>query len=237
MKFKGLEKNSVIEWPGKVVSVAYTGVCNFRCPYCQNSDLVLSPESIPSIEGEEVLEHLRSKEKWLDGLIVTGGEPTLHSSLLNFSKKVKEEGLLFGIETNGTNYDFLKKFIEKDLVDRISLDIKAPLVWEKYRKAIGVDDKELFENVKKTVKLLKETDIPHEFRTTVVPKILSLEDLEDIGKEIEGSENYYLQQFSPENTLEQEFEEVEPYSEEELKEIQKKLKEKYNLQPCEIRNL
>ncbi len=237
MKFKGLEKNSVIEWPGKVVSVAYTGVCNFRCPYCQNSDLVLSPESIPSIEGEEVLEHLRSKEKWLDGLIVTGGEPTLHSSLLNFSKKVKEEGLLFGIETNGTNYDFLKKFIEKDLVDRISLDIKAPLVWEKYRKAIGVDDKELFENVKKTVKLLKETDMPHEFRTTVVPKILSLEDLEDIGKEIEGSENYYLQQFSPENTLEQEFEEVEPYSEEELKEIQKKLKEKYNLQPCEIRNL
>jgi len=237
MEFKGLEKNSVIEWPGKVVSVAYTGVCNFRCPYCQNSDLALRPEDIPSIDGEEVLEHLDSKEEWLDGLIVTGGEPTLHSSLLNFSKKVKERGFLFGIETNGTNYDFLKEFIDKNLVDRISLDIKAPLIWEKYRKAIGVDDKELFENVKKTVKLLQRTDISHEFRTTVVPKILELKDLEEIGKEIEGSKNYYLQQFSPENTLEPEFEEVEPYSEEELKEIQKKLKEEYDLQPCKIRNL
>lgn len=237
MEFKGFEKNSLIEWPGKVVSVAYTGGCNFRCPYCQNSDLALRPDEIPSIDGEKILEHLRSKEKWLDGLIVTGGEPTLHSSLFNFSKKVKEEGFLFGIETNGTNYDFLKEFIEKDLVDRISLDIKAPLVWEKYRNAIGVDDKELFENVKKTVKLLRGADIPHEFRTTVVPQILNLEDLEDIGKEIEGSKNYYLQQFSPENTLEQKFEEVEPYSEEELKEIQEKLKKEYNLQPCEIRNL
>lgn len=237
MKFKGLEKNSLIEWPGKVVAVAYTGGCNFRCPYCQNSDLVLKPGEIPGIGEEEILDHLRSKEKWLDGLIVTGGEPTLHPSLFNFSQKVKNEGFVFGVETNGTNFDVLKELIEKELVDRIALDIKAPLNWSKYKKAIGVDDKDLFENVKKSIELLQDSDISHEFRTTVVPKLLDTEDLEKIGKKIKGSKNFYLQQFTPQNTLDQEFEKVEPYPESKLKEIQKKLKEKYNLEPCKIRNI
>ncbi len=237
MKFKGLEKNSLIEWPSKVVSVVYTAGCNFRCPYCQNSDLVLNPEEIPNLEEEDILNHLRSKEKWLDGLIVTGGEPTLHPSLLNFSQKVKDEGLTFGIETNGTNFSFLKELIEKELVDRVAIDIKAPLIWDKYKKAIGVDDKDLFESVKKSVELLQNSDVSHEFRTTVVPNILDFQDLEKIGKELKGSKNFYLQQFVPQNTLDKEFEKLDPYPESKLKEIQTKLRKKYNLEPCEIRNI
>lgn len=89
MEFKGLKKSSFIEWPGKIVAVAYTGGCNFRCPFCQNKDLVLNPESIPTIGEQEVIDHLESKRRWLDGLMITGGEPTLHPSLPNFCKKSK----------------------------------------------------------------------------------------------------------------------------------------------------
>ncbi len=237
MKFKGFEKNSLIEWPGKVVSVAYTGRCNFRCPFCQNSDLVTRPEDLPDIDEEEVLDHLESKKEWLDGLMITGGEPTLHSSLFSFSKKVKNLDLLFGIETNGTNYKFLKRLLEKNQVDRISMDIKAPLKWDKYKEVIKIEDKELFENILKSIDLIKKSDISYEFRTTVVPKLLDKEDLEKIGEEIEESDHFYLQQYSPENTLNEEFKNIEPYSEEKLKSIQKTLKEKYNLSPCKIRNL
>lgn len=234
MKFKGLEKTSFIEWPGKAVSVAYTGGCNLRCPFCQNKDLVLSPESIPNLGEEELLENLKSRKRWIDALIVTGGEPTLHSDLPRIAKKTKEEGFEFGLETNGTRPEVVEDLIQEDLLDYIALDIKAPLTWKKYKKAIGVDNRELFENVKKTLEIIQKSEIDHECRTTAVPKILSEDDLEKIGKQLENIENFYLQQFAPRNTLNEEFEEVEPHSIEKIQKIKRKIENRF--ETCEIRN-
>lgn len=237
MEFKGLEKTSAIEWPGKMVSVVYTGGCNFRCPFCQNSDLVLQPENIPGLSEEEVINHLVSNKKWLDGLVVTGGEPTIHPSLPNFAQRVKEKDFEFGVETNGSNPDMLKKLIEGNLVDYIAFDVKAPLVWDKYKKAIGIDKKELLKNIRTSLEILKSSDIDHEYRTTIVPKLLEGKDIEYIAEILEENGKFYLQQYVPENTLDKEFENIEPYSEEKLKKIKKRLENRFGFEDCEIRNL
>lgn len=237
MEFKGLEKTSAIEWPGKMVSVVYTGGCNFRCPFCQNSELVLQPEKIPGISEEKVIDHLISQKKWLDGLIVTGGEPTIHPSLPNFAQRVKKKGFEFGVETNGSNPNMLKKLIKENLVDYITFDVKAPLVWDKYKKAIGIDKKELFEKIKESIEILKSSNVDHEYRTTIVPKLITEKDLEDIAKVLEENGKLYLQQYVPENTLDKEFENIEPYPKEKLKRIKNRLEEQFNFKVCKIRNL
>lgn len=235
MEFKGLKKSSLIEWPGKIVVVAYTGGCNFRCPFCQNKDLVLNPEKLPDISKEEVIEHLKSKRRWLDGLMVTGGEPTLNSALPKFFRKVKEAGFEIGLETNGTNPEMLEDLIEDGLIDYVAVDIKAPLKWNKYREAIGVDDEKLFENIRKSIELVQKEEVDYEFRTTVVPELLEEEDLIEIGEEIKGAKRYNLQQYIPENTLDEKYENVKPYSPEKLKEIRDKIKDYF--ESCRIRNL
>lgn len=236
MEFKGLEKSSFIEWTGKAVAVAFTGGCNFRCPFCQNKDLVLNPEKIPTITGEEVLEHLESKRRWLDGLAITGGEPTLHSSLMNFSKKVKDAGFEVALETNGSNPSVIEKMISEELVDYFFIDIKASLDWKEYQKAIGVDDKSLFDNLKKTINILKNSDLDYEFRTTVVPGLIEEEELIEIADQIkEKTDNYYIQQFTPQNTLVKKYEKFDPIPEEDLLEVRDKIKD--NFEKCEVRNL
>lgn len=236
MEFKGLEKNSLIEWPGRIVAVAFTGGCNFRCPFCQNKDLVLSPERLPTISADKVIDHLKSKKRWLDGLAITGGEPTIHSSLPSFARRVKENGFKLGIETNGTNPEVLENLVEEDLVDHFFLDVKAPLSWKKYSKAIGVEDRQLLEKIKRSMEILRESEVDHEFRTTVVPEILNKDDLLEIAEQIKETTNhYYLQQFVPENTLDENYEKIEPYSDDKLREIKEKIKG--NFESCEIRNI
>lgn len=237
MDFIGLEKNSLIEWPGNIVAVAYTAGCNFRCPFCQNKDLVLHPQTLSSFSEDKVLNHLEEKEKWLDGAIVTGGEPMLHSGLPEFARKVKERGFGFGVETNGTKPEMLKGLIENGNVDYVSMDIKAPLKWERYKVAIGVSDKDLFEKIKKSINILRDSDVEHEYRTTVVPAFLGESDIFKIANEIKDEENYYLQQFSPQNTLDESYEEVEPYPDEKLKKIGEELNEKFDFNNCEVRNI
>lgn len=237
MEFKGLEKNSVIEWPGKVVSVAYTGRCNFRCPYCQNSDLVLEPDELPSIDGEDIIEYLVSKRKWIDGLMITGGEPTLHQSLLNFCKKVKEEGFDVGIETNGSNPKMIEKLLEEKVIDYIGMDIKAPFEGEKYSKSIGVEIEGILEKVQRCMEILRNSEIEYEYRTTVVPEILEFKDLEKVAERVSEHEKYYLQQFNPKNALKERFRELEPYREEELEKFKEILAKKHGLKNCEIRNI
>jgi len=237
MQFKGIEKNSLIEWPGKAVTVVYTGGCNFRCPFCQNSDLVLRPESLPSIEGEEIIEHLNSREKWLDGLMITGGEPTIHPSLTDFSQRVKREGFEVGVETNGSKPEKLEELLKRNLVDRIALDVKAPLEAGKYQRATGIEKDDLPEKIEKSMRLLRNSNVDYEYRTTVVPRLLNVKDMMKIGNRIRETEEFFLQQFVPKNTLDKEFESLEPYSEKKLKSVENQLKKRANLPNCEVRNL
>jgi len=235
MEFKGFQKTSLIEYPGKIVSVVFTAGCNFRCPFCQNPELVLNPNSLPSISFQEVLSHLISKRKWLDGLSITGGEPMIHQALSDFIGKVKEEGFLVGVETNGTNPQMLKDLIADKLIDYVALDIKAPLVWEIYKRAAGINDEDLFRKVKESVEVLLElkSDIDYELRTTVVPGLIEEEDILTIARQIKGAKKYVLQQFLPRTTLDKQYERIKPYSKEVLEKMRKRA-ESY-VETCQVR--
>ena len=235
MEFKGFQKTSLIEYPGKIVSVVFTAGCNFRCPFCQNPELVLNPDSLPSISSKEIVSHLISKKKWLDGLSITGGEPMIHQALSDFIGKVKEEGFLVGIETNGSNPQMLKDLIADKLIDYVALDIKAPLVWEKYKKTSGINDEDLFGKVTESVDILLEVDsgVDYELRTTVVPGLIEEEDILTIARQIKGAKRYVLQQFLSRTTLDKQYERLKPYSKEVLEKMRKRA-ESY-VDTCQVR--
>jgi len=235
MEFKGFIKTSVIEYPGKIVSVAFVGGCNFRCPFCQNPDLVLNSQSLPSISEKEVIEHLLSRRKWLDGLAITGGEPMLEEGLPNFLSKIKKEGFLVEIETNGANPGMLRDLVDRSLVDYLALDIKAPLEWEKYKKVAGIIDEKLFEKVKESVKILSSSNVDYELRTTVVPGLVDQEDVISIAERIKGARKYVLQQFVPKVTLDKQYGKIEPYSKAQLEEMKEKIAD--YVESCEIRGV
>ncbi len=226
MIFKGFQKTSLIEYPGKIASIVWVAGCNFRCPFCYNLDLVLNPEKLDSITEEEVINHLKENKKWIDALAITGGEPTLHEDLPDFIKKVKELNLLVEIETNGTNPAMLDYLIKNKLVDYIAFDIKAPLIFEEYKKATRIINKKLFENIKKSISLVMNSNIDYEFRITVVPKLHNKEKLIQIAKQLKGIKRFCLQQFKNDVPLmENSFKNVKPYSKKELEEFYNEIKD------------
>ncbi len=235
MIFRGWQKTSLMEYPGKVSTVLFTGGCNFRCPFCYNRDVVLSPEKFPKITEKEVLDFLKARKGLYQGVIVTGGEPTMHEDLPDFFWKIRELGISPALETNGTSYGMLKKLLKEGLVDFVAMDIKAPLVWEKYRIATGTENMELFNNVLKSVKLLMESGIDYEFRTTVVPVIHQTKDILDIAQSINGAKKYVLQQFAPKgSTIDPRFAEAPPYPDSFITNIGNVIRKKFSV--FEIRN-
>ncbi|MDD2646608.1 MAG: anaerobic ribonucleoside-triphosphate reductase activating protein [Patescibacteria group bacterium] len=203
MIFRGWQKNSLIEWPDKISTVVFVGGCTFACPWCHNRDLVFSPEKFEAIDGQTVLDYLAENRKFLDGVMISGGEPlaglevkSKADDFLGFVEKIKELGLGVGIETNGSNPDFLEYLLKNDLIDYVAMDIKAPLVPEKYKTLSGVDVD--LEKIKKSIELIKNLALDYEFRTTVVPGMLTEKDLIDVAEAIKGAKRFYLQEFKPE---------------------------------------
>lgn len=217
MEIKGVVDVSLVDWDGKVSSVFFLPSCNFRCPFCQNSALVLHPETEKTIPFPKVKDLLERQKGWIDGVCITGGEPTVHTDLPNLCSKLKKMDLLVKLDTNGTNPRMVKELIEGSLVDYIALDIKAPLSEEKYSKAIGINSENLLAKVKKTVKILLKSNIEYEFRTTVVPTLHQRADIEEICRNIEGCRKYVVQKFRGENTIDPVFSELSPFSDEEVK--------------------
>ena len=228
MIFGGLEKVSLIDYPGKVAAMVYTIGCNFRCPYCHNPELVDETVSTRFSE-EDVLLFLRSRVGLLQGLVITGGEPTIHSELPEFIEKVKALGFLVKLDSNGTSPSMLQGLIKGELVDYIAMDIKAPL--RKYSGTVGrpVDTSAIHESVK----LLIEGRIDYEFRTTVVKSLLTPDDIREIGKEIHGAKAYYLQRFIPTKILNPQFRRKTTYNDEELLALQDELR--IHVHHCGIR--
>ncbi len=220
MKFAGITSISLLDYPGKISSILFTPGCNFRCPYCYNRELVLYPEKYEVITEKQAIK-LLEKNKWIDAVVLTGGEPTIHENLPSFLKKLKKETkLLIGLETNGSNPEMLEKLINEKLIDFIAMDIKTSLYSKKYSKAIG--GKENLTKIKKSIRLIRKSKISHEFRTTVVPGIVSVKDVEEIAKAIKGEKNYFLQQFRPGNNINKKYEKKEPYDTSILFKMQKK---------------
>ncbi|RLJ07338.1 MAG: anaerobic ribonucleoside-triphosphate reductase activating protein [Candidatus Aenigmatarchaeota archaeon] len=220
IEVKGWQKTSLIDYPGKMCSVIFLPYCNFRCPFCQNPGLVKNPEEQPSISVEEVVEYIESKKEWIDGVCVTGGEPTIHKDLPELLEKFKSIGVFVKLDTNGSNPEMLKELIKKGLLDYVAMDIKAPL--EKYHIAAGV--KVDTEKIKESINIIKNSGIDYEFRATVIPRLHKKEDLQKMAELVKGAKKFAIQQFRPNITLDESFQKEKPYSNEELEEFKEMFK-------------
>lgn len=217
MKFAGLVKQSLVDYPGEVTAVLFTRGCNIRCPFCQNPDLLLrSPRFVEPISLEEALDFLKERKGFLDAVTVTGGEPTLHEDLPHALSAFKALGYLVKLDTNGTNPAMLQQLIAGGILDYVAMDIKAPLDYRKYARACGKLTTEDFFNVRSSIRMLMEAGIEVEFRTTVVPLLHSFEDIEEIARYIQGAPLYSLQQFNPSVTLDTDYGAVVPYTRQEM---------------------
>jgi pyruvate formate lyase activating enzyme len=229
MKIGGLQKFSLIDYPGKTCAIIFTQGCNFRCRYCHNPELVLSDQFVQPIPVKKIMQFLTSRQGQLDAVTITGGEPTLHSDLITFISQIKKIGFLVKLDTNGTNSGILQQLIEQKLVDYLAMDIKAPL--EKYEKI--VDKTVSVKEIRASINLIINSDIEHEFRTTIVKSLTSLEDLLKIGQTIQGAQSYYLQRFIPSKLIDDKLMTEESYSLEELEKIAQIIK-KY-VKNCKVR--
>lgn len=206
---KGFVKNSLIEWEGNIVSIVFLSQCNLRCHYCHSPHLVKNPCELETIPVDDVLENVSNNKDWLDGIVISGGEPTLQKGLDKFIKLFRDIGLKIKLDTNGTNPDILEKLFDEGLIDYFAMDIKAPLEKDKYDEVIGIDFD--IEKIKKSVKLIMESGVDYEFRTTVCPTYLGKSDIEDIAKVIKGAERYIIQPFRPNICLNEKLLDVSPY--------------------------
>ena len=192
MRIVGLMKTTLLDYPGKVASTIFTGGCNFRCPYCHNGDLVLNHTTMEPYSEEEIFSHLNKRKNTLNGVCITGGEPTLQTELPEFIRKVKSLDLLIKLDTNGTNPAMLSSLLEEGLLDYVAMDIKH--CKSKYNDVACMNSLDM-QSIEESVDILKNCDIDYEFRTTVTRELHKMEDFEEIGKWIEGSKDYYLQPY------------------------------------------
>lgn len=228
MEFGGLEKFTLIDFPGKTACMVYTIGCNFRCPYCHNPELV--DETVENIFSEAtILDFLKKRQRLFEGVVITGGEPTIHENLPAFMRKVKDLGFAVKLDSNGTNPDMLKKVIADGVVDYIAMDIKSPL--SKYSQTVGRPVS--LDAIRESITILKTSGVPYEFRTTVIKSLLTPEDIEGIAKEIEGADKYYIQKFVPTKILNPQFLRKTQYTNEEYEAL-RKLAEPY-VTSCLIR--
>lgn len=201
MRIGGIQKLTLIDYPGKIATTVFTVGCSFRCGFCHNPELVL-PEKFPELNEmeKEFFAHLEKRVGKLEGVCITGGEPTIQPDIIEFIRKIKEMGYVVKLDSNGSNPHVLEKIIKERLVDFIAMDIKsAP---GNYSSVVGLNVD--IEKIKKSVKIIMESGIDYEFRTTVVPGIHSEEEFLEIAKWIKGAKAYYLQEYREMITLDEE---------------------------------
>ncbi len=200
---------TMLDWEGKVAAALFLGGCNFRCPYCHNPELVLAPESLPTVSWEIIEKFSTARSSWIDGLVVSGGEPCGNSSLKNLLERIKKLNFPVKLDTNGSFPEILKDVISRGLVDFVAMDVKTSL--QKYTdlamRNVNV------EKIKESIDLVSSSDIDHEFRTTVVPGFVEKEDLMAIADYLSRQEakRYVLQQFKPDKTLDPRAGKIQPY--------------------------
>lgn len=190
MELGGLQKTTLLDYPGKVACTVFFAGCNLRCPFCHNASLVVRPTP-PQMAEEEFFTFLRKRRGILDGVCITGGEPTLRKDLPLFLGKIREMGFLVKLDTNGTNPEMLKALINHGLLDYVAMDIKGSP--SRYAKVCGGID--VLESVKKSTALLLAGDVDYEFRTTCVHPFHDPDDMHEIGRWLRGAKQYYLQNF------------------------------------------
>ncbi|MDD2681285.1 MAG: anaerobic ribonucleoside-triphosphate reductase activating protein [Patescibacteria group bacterium] len=225
----GLEKLTLLDFPDNLAAIVFTKGCNFRCHYCYNPMLVWPhrPEALaldekdiekgyPLIKEEDLFLFLKERQGKIDGVVITGGEPTLHADLPDFIRRIRSFGYLIKLDTNGTNPEMLQSLINDKLIDYIAMDIKAS--WEKYGSVVDIPVN--LDNLQKSVKIIMSSSLPYEFRTTLVPDLHQAEDIELMGQAIKGANRWYLQKFKPDTgLLDPSYEHKSTFTDQELKEL------------------
>ncbi|MEG2014765.1 MAG: anaerobic ribonucleoside-triphosphate reductase activating protein [Clostridia bacterium] len=217
MKIYGFEKFSMVDYEKKISCTVFTRGCNFRCPFCQNSSLVLPMAQPKEIDEEQVFTYLAERRHLVDAVCVTGGEPTMQPDLPIFLRRVKDMGFLTKLDTNGTNPTMLMQLISDGLLDYVAMDIKnSP---ENYAKIIGFDTFDIAK-VKRSVDILLQGKVDYEFRTTLVKQFHTEKDFVSIGKFVVGAKRYFLQKFADSgDCIENNLEEVPKQQATKLKDI------------------
>jgi pyruvate formate lyase activating enzyme len=202
MKFSGIQKTSLIDFPNRIASVLFTPGCNLRCPFCHNWRIIVDPKP-PFLQEEAALRILESRSKYVDSVVVTGGEPTMHKEVPKFLRKLKERSFAVKLDTNG----FYPEVLEESLqyVDYVALDVKTSL--DKYAR-LGAKETD---SLRRSIEMLKTGKVEYELRTTVVPGFVDTEDILRIGELVKGTKTFVLQQFIPEDTLDKNLKTLEPY--------------------------
>jgi len=219
MLIGGLQRFSLIDYPGKISAVVFTQGCNFRCPYCHNPELVsFNREGL--IEENYILSFLEERRGKIDGVVLTGGEPTLQSDLVDFLREIKNLGFLVKLDTNGSCPEIIEELLERKLLDYIAMDIKGSL--ENYSEITNV--KVDIEKIKRSIDIIMHSGVSYEFRTTIVKSQLKRDDILKIGESIRSAELYVLQSFRPTKTLDPNFLKETSYTKEELEDIASSLK-------------
>lgn len=216
MRIAGFAKTSLVDWDGFVASTIYLPGCNFRCPACHNRDLVLIPEKLDEIPLSEIVKYLEDNADFIDGVVITGGEPTIQNGLADFIMVFRDMNLKVKLDTNGSQPRILEDLIDDELLDFVAMDIKGPMN-EKYDDVSGIEAP--LDDIKKSISIIMDSGIDYEFRTTVVPVFLDTRDIESIATYIGGAKKYALQQFQPKNTLDERFTVVRPYSSDRIREM------------------
>jgi len=234
MIIAGLQKTTLIDYPKKIACVVFLVGCNFRCPWCYSSELVLPLKIVnqPRISEKEFFDFLRGRKGLLEGVVICGGEPTINKDLPKFIEKIKNFGFSVKLDTNGSNPEMLKELVKANLIDYVAMDIKIsednPIYKNIMTEGITI------ENIKESVDFLKNGSLDFEFRTTVVNTIHTKEDFIKIADWI-GGENvkYYLQNFRAEKTIDPEFEKIQPFKKDFLEEIVKEISPYFK--DCKVR--
>lgn len=218
MKISGIIKTSLIDYPGHISTSIFTQGCNFKCPYCHNPALIPFDSSNEEyIDLNYFWNFIENRKNFIDGIVITGGEPTLQSDLIEFIEKIKIRDFKVKLDTNGSRPEILKKLIENELIDYIAMDIKSSI--DKYSDYS--DDNSIGDKIIQSVNLIKEAEINYEFRTTVVPGLHDEDDIKNIAEIVSGVENFTLQNFRKERTYDKNYENKSPFTEKKLKSFKK----------------
>ena len=223
IEIKGFLETSFLDWRGKLCSVIFLPGCNFRCPYCHNHPLVFHPEQYATFPLEDILARLHSLRNWIDGVCVTGGEPTLHTDLPLLVREIKRHGFLVKLDTNGSNPPMLENLIEGGQIDFVSMDVKAPLGPFSYSRSTGLPVN--LRPILESIEILKRRKVDYEFRMTVVPGLHREEDIRTLGNHLRAGQRFILQNFNPENPLDPSLRNIIPYDPKALKKIEREVQQ------------
>lgn len=230
MKIFGLQKTTLIDYPGEIACIVFLFGCNLRCPFCYSKELVIGDESNIETSEKEFFDFLKKRKGQLDACVICGGEPTINPEIFDFCRKIKSLGYKVKLDTNGTSPEAVRKLIKEGLIDYVAMDIKAP--FSKYKKA--TNSKLDVENIKKSIAIIKKSGIDYEFRTTLVPGIHTLSDIKKMAGQIAPAKRYFLQNFRNDKELmDPKFSNVDPFNEFEVQKIINEIK--HNFEICYLR--